>query len=361
MDTNEIKELLTEDQITALLISLGADEPRSDNNGNYIFKTVCHHGNSNKLYYYKDSKMFKCYTDCSDSFDIFELVQRNRYCTFVESMNYICNLFNIHQTKQKGFVTKHLIDDWEVINKYTKNSYTPVNTTINIIDNNILNLFKDLYHVSWIDEGISIEAMKKYQIKFDIARNKIIIPHFNIDGQLIGIRGRALNQDEVEAGKKYMPIYIEKTEYNSLLGKNLYSLDKTKEAIKRIGKVAIFESEKSVLQCETFYGNDNFAVATCGSNITNHQRSMLLSLGIREAFICYDRQFMDKDSDEAYKYADKLRRLASKFSSYVTTYVLWDNNNLLDYKCSPSDHGQIVLEALMKDKYEVKCDGEEID
>jgi DNA primase len=362
MNTNEIKELLTDDQITTLLISLGSDEPKSDNNGNYIYRTVCHHGDSHKLYYYKDSKMFKCYTNCSDSFDIFELVQRNRQCSFLESINYICGLFNIHQTRNKGFESsKHLIDDWKVIDKYIKNSYVPTNTTINIIDENTLNLFKNLYNESWIDDGISVETMKKYQIKFDVIRNKIIIPHFNINGQLIGIRGRALNIDEIEAGKKYMPIYVEKTEYNSPLGRNLYGLNKTKEAIKRIGKVVIFESEKSVLQCETFYGEDNFSVATCGSNITNYQKNLILQLGVREVFICYDKQFESKESEEAYKYADKLRRLASKFSSYVTTYVLWDNGDLLGFKESPSDRGRLVLEQLMKNKFEVKCDGEEMD
>jgi len=358
MNANEIKELLTEEQITTLLISLGANEPKKDNNGNHIYKTVCHHGESNKLYYYKDSKLFKCYTDCADSFDIFELIQRNRHCTFIESINYITNLLNIKTTKNKGFQTKHLIDDWKLINKYNK---LPVFATplVNIVDTNILNLFYDMYHISWINDGISIEAMKKYQIKFDIIRNKIIIPHFNIDNQLIGIRGRALNQDEIDEGKKYMPIYIEKNDYRHPLGMNLFGLNKTKEAIRRIGKVVIFEAEKSVLQCETFYKEDNFTVATCGSNITNYQKNLILQLGVREVFIAYDKQYKNKDTEEAYKYADKLRYLASKFSPYVTTYVLWDDEDLLDFKQSPSDRGQQVLEQLMKNKYEIKSNGME--
>jgi hypothetical protein len=361
MDSNEIKELLTEDQIIKILISLGADEPKTDNHGNHIYKTICHYGESEKLYYYKESKMFKCYTDCSDSFDIFELIQRNRHCSFVESITYICSLLGIKSSKKKGFVTKHLIDDWNVINKYTKIKPNFLNTTINVVDKNILNLFKDMYHISWIDDGISVDTMRKYQIKFDIIRNKIIIPHFNINNQLIGIRGRALNQDEIDEGKKYMPIYVEKSEYRHPLGMNLFGLNNTKEAIKRIGKVAIFEAEKSVLQCETFYGEDNFTVAACGSNITNYQKNLILQLGVREVFICYDRQFENKETEEAYKYADKLRYLASKFSSYVTTYVLWDNDNLLNFKDSPSDKGKEVLEQLMKNKFEIQCNGEEIE
>jgi DNA primase len=364
MNSNEIKESLTEEQIIKLLISLGSDDPKFDKDKNLIFKTICHHGDSHKLYYYQDSKMFKCYTDCSDSFDIFELVQRNKNYNFVQSINYICNLLNIQKQRKKGFTTssKYLIDDWDLIDKYTKNKYIPTNImSTTVIDNNILGLFKNYYHQSWIDDGISIEAMKKYQIKFDIVRNKIIIPHFDINGQLIGIRGRSLNQDEIEDGKKYMPLYIEKEEYRHPLGQNLYGFDHTKETIRRIGKIALFEAEKSVLQCETFYGKDNFTVATCGSNITNFQRNMVLNSGAREVFICNDKQFQEKESEEAYKYADKLKYLASKFSSYITTYVVWDNDGLLGYKESPSDRGRIVLEQLMKKKFEIQSNGEEAD
>lgn len=360
MNANELKEQLTEDQIKLLLKELGADEPKIDSHGNHIYKTVCHHGDSEKLYYYLDSKIFKCYTECSESFDIFDLVKKNRSCSFVEAIHYICNLLDIRQSSRpKGFTTKHLTDDWDVINKYLKNKYQPINPTTHVINDNILKLFKDIYHISWINDGISIEAMKKYQIKFDIIRNKIIIPHFNIDNQLIGIRGRALNQDEIDEGKKYMPIYIEKNDYRHPLGMNLFGLNKTKEAIRRIGKVVIFEAEKSVLQCETFYKEDNFTVATCGSNITNYQKNLILQLGVREVFIAYDKQYKNKDTEEAYKYADKLRYLASKFSSYVTIYVLWDDEDLLDFKQSPSDRGQQVLEQLMKNKYEIKSNGME--
>lgn len=360
MDAHEIRESLTPQQIIQVFQSLGEDDYKLDVNGHLIFKTICHGGNSHKLYYYPDNKQFHCFTHCSDSFDIFELVQRVRHCNFVESVSYICKLFGIQQTRKRGFVsTKNLINDWDIINKYIKYKQESITVEVNTFNINILNLFKDLYHQTWIDDGISIESMQKYEIKFDIIRNKIIIPHFNEQGQLIGIRGRALNPEEVDAGKKYMPLYVENIEYRHPLGYNLFALDKNKEAIKKIKKIAIFESEKSCLQCDSMFGEDNFTVAVCGSSITNWHVNKILSLGVREVFICFDKQYEKNDSEEAYKYAGKLRYLASKFSNYCTTYVLWDDSNLLGYKCSPSDKGKDVLLELMKGKYEVETKTEE--
>ena len=46
----------------------------------------------------------------------------------------------------------------------------------------------------WLDEGISKETLLKYRIKYDSTINAIIIPNFDHDGELIGIRGRFLEK-----------------------------------------------------------------------------------------------------------------------------------------------------------------------
>ena len=73
----------------------------------------------------------------------------------------------------------------------------------------ILNVFDKYYPIEWIKDGISRKTMDKYDISFSTTQNKIIIPHYNISGDLIGIRGRTLNHDEEEKYGKYMPIQIE--------------------------------------------------------------------------------------------------------------------------------------------------------
>ena len=111
--------------------------------------------------------------------------------------------------------------------------------------------------------------------KLQWIKNKIIIPHYNINGELVGIRGRALNEWEVENVGKYMPVKLENKWYSHPLSLNLYGLNITKENIKKTGVCYIFESEKSVMQCDSFQ-MDNCAVAVCGSQLNKWQIKILM-------------------------------------------------------------------------------------
>ena len=67
MDYEEIIKGIKDEEIIKLMTQLGAD--RYDNEENYIiFPTICHNINSStssmKLYFYKDTKLFVCYTEC---------------------------------------------------------------------------------------------------------------------------------------------------------------------------------------------------------------------------------------------------------------------------------------------------------
>ena len=73
-DKNFIKENLSNEQIEELLTEWGGEpEPRGDI---IVSKTICHCGQSHKLYYYPNTTLFKCYTDCSETFDVFELARK---------------------------------------------------------------------------------------------------------------------------------------------------------------------------------------------------------------------------------------------------------------------------------------------
>ena len=70
--SENIKNNLTIEQIKDLLYTLGGDpQVRGDI---IVSRTVCHGGDSHKLYYYENTHLFRCYTECSDIFDIFELI-----------------------------------------------------------------------------------------------------------------------------------------------------------------------------------------------------------------------------------------------------------------------------------------------
>lgn len=79
MTANEVRLNLTNEQIITIMASLGAVEYKEDDKA-LIFRTICHNVDiseaSFKLYYYKDTKLFHCYSGCGDTFNIYELIRR---------------------------------------------------------------------------------------------------------------------------------------------------------------------------------------------------------------------------------------------------------------------------------------------
>lgn len=358
------KQQFSNEEITKIVTSLGSSPPLTDSHNNLIFQTVCHNhqGGSYKLYYYSDSGLFHCYTDCGDSFNVYELIARNKGYQlpsgFYKCVNYVNAILGIDI--RNGFTTQiQLSDDWSILNKYTqqKNSQTCV-TNINVFSSNILKLYSDVCPYEWLQEGISSTALKKYQIKFDVDNNQIIIPHFNTEGKLIGVRSRALNEYDVTGGRKYMPVRIEQQWYNHPTAYNLYGLYQNLSTIKALKKIIIFEAEKSVLKCETYYRDNNFSVAICGSSVSNYQRDLILSLGVTDVYIALDKEYHEAFTPESDKYSEKIFAICNKFTPYFNTYVLWDIDNLLHYKDSPCDKGQKIFEELLQNKFEVKTNEE---
>lgn len=365
-DIKAIQQALTKEDVIRIVADLGSPEYKTGNSGELIFRSICHGSGSWKLYYYHEPKgdypgrIFHCYSRCSSSFNIFELVIRVRrnqgvILTFSQAVKYVASITNnmFYSDDAQG-ESIHLIDDWEWINRYRKFKKRREVPCLSEISEHILEMFCPYPHELWLNEGISKESMRKYQISYWGKENKIIIPHRDMQGRLIGIRGRSLNQNEVEAGYKYMPITVEGRELKHSVGNNLYGLCQNEEAIRRIGKIMLFESEKSVLKCDTYYNQNNFSVAVCGSNITDTQCQIIRSLGIREVMLAFDKEYEDPKSKIAEVYANKLISKVSKLTPYFTVYILWDSEGLLDRQDSPADKGKEILEKLMKTKVEIK-------
>lgn len=356
MTAQELKEKLKENDIKKLLLEMGAIFYYEDDDI-WITNTICHHGTKPKLYYYKDSMSFHCYTECGQ-LDIIGVVMGYKGYEqeeFQKAINWICIKLNLDNCEY-GFGKQEQISDWEFIRKYKKNNKKEIKEKLLILyDKSILNIFQKFYSEDWINEGISIKTMQKYNILYSTWQQKIIIPHFNKDNQLIGVRGRSLMKEDVELFGKYAPFKVGRKFYNHSLGLNLFGLNHNIKTIQRKRKIMLVEAEKSVLQTDTMFENDNFTVALCGSNLTDYQKKLILMLDVREVIIALDKQFQVIDSDECKKWANHIKtNIIDKLSPYVTVSVLWDTNNLLDYKDSPTDKGKDILLQLMENKIYVE-------
>ena len=124
--------------------------------------------------------------------------------------------------------------------------------------------------------------MKARNIYYDPINGGVIIPHYNIDNELVGIRERTFVKEKEEMGK-YKPAYLNGKMYNHPLGFNLYNINWSKYQIHNMRKVIVFEGEKSCLLFASYFGlNNDISVAACGSNLINYQVQLLLSLGVNK-------------------------------------------------------------------------------
>ena len=354
LSTKDIIESLTIDDVARFLESLGVEVDKFENY--LICPTICHNpleeAESRKLYWYQNYKVFHCYTECNESMSIFELYRRymslNEYEVTVEDAELYVKQFlrniKIKEIERKSSLAldkdRYIIkDNGEELREY------PLS---------MISYFSTYYHPSWLKEGITKEVMDKFQIKFSLGQNKIIIPHLDIDGRLVGIRGRALEEKDIELGN-YMPITIGDTIYKHRLQLNLYGLYQHKEAIQKYHRATIFESEKSVLKDDVFYGKNSVAVACCGSSLNKYQVSLLCKhLGVSEITIAFDKEYTDLKDPKAKTYRQKLIDMCDKYKHSSSFSYIFDEQNLLELKDSPNDKGQEIFELLYKKRSKIR-------
>lgn len=336
-----IKDTLNESQIVEALMALGSGPP-VHTQGALIFDTVCHNEagcGSKKLYYYLDSKMFKCYTGCGDFFDIFELISRgsknkNQELTSSQGVYWLYK-------NTKTFFT----NDTYTTNKIDKEE---VEKEITVYDDSVLNVLQSCEIKDWSDEGIEMQTIQNYKIRYNPVSCSIIIPHFDAESRLIGIRQRTLVKEDEVYGK-YRVAFINNKSYPHPLSYNLFGLDHNKENIKKYKKAIIFEGEKSVLYLDKY--EDSCAVASCGSSISAYQIKLLLELGVEEVIVGFDKEFCTLGDELYMKQTKNLTNIFKRFSDKVVMSFIFDKWNLLDIKDSPVDKGIEVFKFLLSERF----------
>lgn len=358
-DKDEIKNQLDIDDIFQLVTEFGGEPEYSD--FGFISRTICHnpaHEGSRKLYYYENSGLFQCWTGCG-GFDIFELIQKvasiqwHREFDLNEAIRYVAYKFGL----SAGFEVDEEVlneEDWKILEKYNriqnleKKDY---HVTLKPYDPIILSRFN--YNVKltpWLKEGITQESLIKYNIGFYPGDDQITIPHYDINGNFIGLRGRTLCAEDAKNFGKYRPINVNNTLYNHPLGMNLYGLNQAKENIAQMQTAIVFEGEKSVLLYQSYFPEANISVATCGSNISMYQIQLLIDVGAKNVVIAFDRQFKEIGDDEWKHWTSNLQKIYNKYNNYVNISFIFDKNKITNYKDSPIDRGAETFLKLFNER-----------
>ena len=373
LDKDAILNSLTKEDIIKIVTYFGSSYPKTDSNGDLIFQSVCHGSDSWKLYYYHEpnedkgykGRTFHCYSKCSDSFNVVELVIRanrvkGKNLTWYKALRLVGQLTGKLAVTSADEIEKekNRINDFEWINrlKSVKKNRREV-PTLSEISENILDTFYYAPHEDWLNDNISREALSRYEIGYYGLTNQIVIPHRDKDNRLIGIRGRYLDESDIERVGKYVPLQISGKFLSHQLGSNLYGINVSQNKIKSIRKAMLLESEKGCMQNYSYFGEDSFAVATCGSNITVTQQKLLLQyLKCEEVIVAFDREYQDAHSFEAEIYYNKLVKKVAGLVPYCKVCLLLDSENRLPYKASPTDMGKETLLELLDEKIVITMD-----
>ena len=359
-DKAEIRDALSIENIFELLSEWGGDPEIVD--FGLISATICHNHpgeGSRKLYYYENSDLFKCYTGCDSTFDVFELVmkvmaiQREVEFDLNDAVRWVAQRFGI--VGRYEIEADEELDDWKYLENYNRIQDIDINTQRVILkeyDMDILTRFNYKVRITpWLNEGMTQEILNSAIIGFYPGGDQITIPHFDIKNRFIGLRGRTLCAEEGERYGKYRPMKINNVLYNHPLGMNLYNLNNSKNNIGIIEKAIVFEGEKSCLLYRSYFGTDNdISVACCGSSITNYQIELLMECGAKEIVIAFDRQFSELGDDDFKKLTKKLTGIHTKYKNYVKISFIFDKEITLGYKASPIDEGPDKFLKLFKER-----------
>lgn len=287
-----------------------------------------------------NTHIFNCYTHCGKQ-SLFTVVKKVFGCTAREAAHRIFSYFG-KDNSEIEIVANPVA---ELRKKLHKNAISKLEP----YDDAVLDDYYNLAYGPWVDEGISVQTQKKYNLRYELMPERVIIPHYDIDGNLVGVRCRNLDQDIVDSGMKYMPVEHKGTIYKYPTGENLYGLNLTKQAINKYHRILLVEGEKSVQKFDTIYGDDNIAVALNGDKLSDGQIALLSQLDISEIIVGLDKEFETSLSLEERVYAQKVKSKFKRLTSRYTVSILWDmDGKHLKMKDAPIDQGYTVFNDLMK-------------
>lgn len=269
------------------------------------------------------NNMLSC-TDFSSSFngDIFELIIFHTDTTYSDIVSKCYEMFNIEDVDDEDFNGLDLDLDT-----------SPKEVLIPIYDKSELDNYEDVWNLRFVKDNIMPKTQQVFNIGYDYKSKRITIPWLTMEGELLGVMGRA---DYADYGDfKYIPLLRFKKHHS------LYGIYENQKYIEN-NRVYILESEKSVLQLNTM-GLHN-AVALGGNSIDNYRLSLLEKLNVKEIVFCFDESLDIEVQKRALKTSKKY------FGDKVRIGVMYDAHNKYlpkHSKCSPTDLGKQVWNNML--------------
>lgn len=289
-----------------------------------------------------DDSMYTSLFEIGYNGDFFGALEKVMDYSFVEVMDYIHSLLGLSQEND----SLEIYDPLRELKALQSGGNSYSNEENKLYDRSYLNRFVSGVPATLVEEGISPQIIKKFDVRIEPLRERIIFPHFDWvqTDKIVGVKGRT-TQDSYTMKALNTPKY-----WNYIKGyrqsNNLYGFNLTKDNLEDKKMLIVFEAEKSVLKEYTYEKGRGSSVALGGHSISRAQVEFILkNTPIDcEIVLAFDKDVMTKDIEgEGY-----IKSEAQKFRPFRNVSYVWDKFNLLKEKDSPVDKGNKVWEYLLK-------------
>ena len=325
--------------LTKILVCLGCPEEyiKYNESKHMITSVRPEDGADNKLglLIYTDS-LYYMYTTRNGRGSIFNLVMDVKHCVFPKALEYVERWTGIkgkqHDVKYPfdGFYRHLLSEEGEVedriLDEYDEDRL-PTRLALS---------------QTFLDEGISLQCQEKWGVRYDLAHGNVLIPVYDAFGRLVGCKARSDDPNVAHDKRWFAYLPYSKTAV-------VYGYSQNYAEIQKKNMVVVFESEKSVLQCDSM--GFHAAVAIGGHNLSRIQEHYIKNLMTDKIILAFDEDILE---DEMIYWAKRLK--SDRLMKNHVGYIIDPKHEYLGAKDSPSDHGKQVFEALLK--HNIKWIGE---
>lgn len=248
--------------------------------------------------------------------DIFSFIAQEKNTTFrdvLQTTKKILNLDDTWQPKQRKEIFGGIYS-----RIYKQSDYEP-----KIYDESVLSRYQPCGNLLWLNQNITLEAQRFYDVHFDVVENSIIFPWRSQHGDIIAIKSRYNGEPPDGMSKYWYPIggNISSSLFNyASCYEHLYNND-----------VYIFEGEKS---CMIAWSRGIKNTLAIGSNsLSSAQCKLILQLQPKTIYLMLDSSL---DLAETKKNADLIRSYA-KLRTVDIKFWDWRDSLSFGEKCSPMD------------------------
>lgn len=257
--------------------------------------------------------------------NIFSLVMDEKDVSFGPALRFVANTIGYDDTKNR-------------VRYPFSGFYRSLTSSDHNLDTEITTYSEDLLpspdalSEMWFKDGVDYLTQERFGIRIDFDSNRIVIPEYNVNGELVGAKARYNGEcDPSDRWSMYLPYPKSQV---------LYGWHQNYTYMMKKQVVFIVEAEKSVCQAASW--GFNLLIAVGGHDISDTQARHIKSLGI-DVIIAFDAGL---NIEEVKEQAQKVV-IDGKFWRNKVGYI---DMSGIHNKVSPTDMGYRIFKRLVKER-----------